>query len=169
MGFESFQVRLQNPQLNEAAISDLLDSFPQIMIDQDALIIGNSLYFVWNDGKHVIEIELDQNPAQLSARFMLCNPESVSMVYAELLLQLQRQVGGDLVICDPVPPNRPHEFTRENPEEFRDVLYQSIATRRAEWVKQFGPRVLAAKSRDAYREFIIPACTPVTGTLTSSH
>lgn len=168
MGFESFQVRLQGPRPDAAAIDTFLLSLPRIQIDDDAFRIGDARYYVWSDADHVIEIELDGNPARLSARFMLCNPESIPTPFAELLLQLHGRFGGRIVICDEVPRNQPNEFTTENLEEFHEVLRQSIAARRAEWTAQFGPRVLPAKSRDVYREFILPLCEPVTEKLSPS-
>jgi hypothetical protein len=163
MGFESFQVRWK-PSLSTAIeIDSYLRSLPEITIDVDAIRVGDSRYYLWNDGRHVVEIEWGSgsSPASLSARFMLCNPESITDAYTEFLIQVQRRFGGRLEICDTVPSDRSREFGPGESNEFRDALRESIAVRRAEWIRDFGPRTLAANSRDVYREIILPKCEPV--------
>lgn len=168
MGFESFQVRLNDPRENADAIDAFLLSLPQVSHDNDAFRIGDSRYYIWNYAGHVIEMELGNNPTRMSVRFMLCNPESIATTFADFVLQLHRRFDGRIVICDEVPSNRPNEFTAENLGEFREVLRETIAARRAEWVAQFGPRVLPAKSRDVYREFILPQCEPANSAITDT-
>lgn len=161
MGFESFQVRWNPSRSTANEIDSHLRSLAEITNDVDALRVGDSRYYLWNDGRHVVEIEWSDSSASLSARFMLCNPESITDAYAEFLLQLQRRFGGGLAICDARPADRSREFGPGESNEFRDTLRESIAARRAEWVRDFGPRTLAANSRDVYREIILPKCEPV--------
>lgn len=169
MGFESFQVRW-NPSLPIASeVDSHLRSLPEITVDHDALRIGDSRYFLWNDGRHVVEIESSDSPARFSTRFMLCNPETITDVYAELLLNLQMRFGGRLEICDHDPSLRSNQYGPDDSDGFREALRESIALRRSEWIAAFGPRVLTANSRDVFREIILPNCVPVSAATTTTH
>jgi hypothetical protein len=169
MGFESFQVWLRTPQKNPADIEALLLSLPEISIDHETYRWSDSRYFLWNDGQHIVEIELDIDPVQLSTRFMLCNPETVTQAYAKFLMCLLHKIGGKLEFVGPGPSAPLRAFTCENLSDFPEVLRASIAPQRAGWVAMCGPRVMPANSRIAFEEFILPLCTPVSAPLTTNH
>lgn len=63
-------------------------------------------------------------------------------------------------VCDNVGPEQARGFVAA---EFASTASDAIAPRRAEWVAQFGPRLLAAKTAAFHEAFVAPRCVSVGG------
>jgi len=163
MSFETFRVELQCGPATHAQVVGTIRRLPHARPDPDAIPSRGSAYFTVEDGLHVFEIEVADSPVRVSCRFTLCHPPSVDAAFLGLVRGLQARLGMAARVCDDVSPDRARYFAAAEFSGFAGVARDAIATRRAEWIAQFGSRQLAAKTSDVYETFILPLCAPVAG------
>jgi hypothetical protein len=160
MGFETFRVELRGGGKDYREANEVVQKLAHIRLDQDSSPMQGSTFYVFDDGRHAIELELKDAPVRLSCRFTLCHPPSVDSAFLNLLRELLRQLGMEATICDDVRPKEAHGFSVVQFEEFSAITCRLIATRRAEWIKAFGDERLAATTNEVYRRIILPRCQP---------
>ncbi len=161
MGFESFQVELRGGQVTYPVAKELIQEHPHVKLDQLSLPMKGSTYYLIDDGRHVLEIEVKDAPVRISCRFTLCHPPSVDSFFLDLVRELMLQLGMEARICDEVRPEDAHSFSLTNYSEFSSAVLRSIATRRAEWITVFGAHQMAATTNDVHERIIRPQCQPV--------
>src|SRR5260370_4215740 len=108
MGFESFRVELRGGRKTHRQASEVIRDLDHVTIDRDSIHTPGSMFFLMNDGKHVVEIELMDSPVKLSCRFTLCHPPSMDAVFLGLVKQLMTLLGMQASVCDDVPPEHAH-------------------------------------------------------------
>lgn len=160
MGFEAFRVELRGGRAGLSEADEVVRMLAHIKPDPDAVAMRGSTYYLLDDGRHAIEIELTDSPVRLSCRFTLCHPPSVVPAFLNLVRELMARLGMDARICDDVRPEHSHLFSLEQFDEFSAAAAHYIATRRAEWVAAFGDEPLAATTNEVYRRIILPRCQP---------
>ncbi len=166
MGFESFRVELGGGRAQFREINEGLGKLEHISRDLDAVLTPGSVFFIMDDGKHVIEIELMDSPVKLSCRFTLCHPPSVDAAFLALIRQLMVIFGMEVKICDDVQPEYPHSFSLDQIHDFAVIVLECITARRLEWIAAFGSAQLAAKTNEVYAQIILPRCQTSTAKLT---
>jgi hypothetical protein len=162
MGFESFRIELRRGQANYAEAKEIIRKHPHVKLDQQSPPMKGSTFFVINDGRHVIEIELKDAPVRVSCRFTLCHPPSVDAVFLNLVHELMFQLAMEVWICDDVEPEDAHPFSLTHFPEFSSAALRSIAARRTEWIAAFGMEQMPATTNEVYERIILPRCQPVT-------
>lgn len=161
MGFESFRVELRGGWANCLEANETIRNQPHVRRDEQSLPTKGSTYFVIDDGRHVIEVEVKDAPVRISCRFALCHPPSVDSVFLDLVRQLMLQLGMETWICDEVQPEDAHPFSLTQYAEFSSATLRSIAARRTEWIAAFGMEQMAATTNQVYERIILPRCQPV--------
>src|SRR5580704_14527636 len=111
MGFEAFRVEFRGGNRTVSEASEVLRKLTNIRPDDDSLPMPGSAYYVVNDGRHAIEIELMDSPLKLSCRFTLCHSPSVDSVFLSLVRELMIRLEMEAKICDDVPPEHSHAFS----------------------------------------------------------
>ena len=161
MGFESFRVELRGTMATLSQVTETVRQLPDTKPDPDSIASRGSTYYTVEDGYHVIEVEVADSPVRVSCRFTLCHPPSINAAFLDLVRELMTRLGMDAKICDDVRPEHAHGFPIARFAEFANVVPAYIATRRAEWIANFGPTQLPVKTTEVYRRVILPQCEPV--------
>ena len=104
MGFEHFQVVLRGGRSKYGEADEAVRKLPHLKPDEHSVPIKGSTFYVMDDGRHAIELELMDAPVQLSCRFTLCHPPSVDLAFLGLLRELMLRLGMEVEICDDVHP-----------------------------------------------------------------
>lgn len=159
MGFEHFKVDLHSGKARKDA-EQVLRRLPLLSPDHDSMSFPSSSYYLWNDGKHIIEIELAESPLRVSCRFTLCHPRSVDSVFLDLIRKLMTQLQMAVTICDDTSPDSSQSFSPERSGELSELLPKLIAKRRREWIAAFGDHSLAATTKEVHERVILPMCQP---------
>ncbi|HEY7157385.1 MAG TPA: hypothetical protein VH575_25750 [Gemmataceae bacterium] len=162
MGFESFRVELRGGQVNYLDAKETIQKHPHVKLDQQSPPMKGSTFYVVEDGRHVLEIELRDAPVRISCRFTLCHPPSVDAVFLDLVRELMLRLGSEARICDDVRPEDARPFSLANFAEFSSATLGYIAARRREWVAAFGAEQMPATTNEAYERIILSRCQPVT-------
>jgi hypothetical protein len=160
VGFESFQIELHGGHATCLEAEGAIRTLERISIDHDAAGSGSSRFFVMNDGKHVVEIELKHSPPVISCRFTLCHPPSIDAVFLGLVRQLMVLLGMHATIRDDVRPEHAHSFTLDAFDELAAATLQYIHARRLEWIEMCGTEQLAATTSEVFQRIICPQCQP---------
>jgi hypothetical protein len=158
MGFEAFRVELRGGSAKHGEADEAVRELPHIKPDPDSVRLRGSTFYVMDDGRHAIEIELMDSPVRLSRRFALCHPPSVDAVFLGLIRDLMIRLGMEAKICDDVSPEHSHSFSVCELPELSAIGTRSIAARRAEWIAAFGDEPLAATTNEVYQKVILPRC-----------
>src|SRR5205823_10910909 len=137
MGFEVFRVELRGGSATYREAGETIRNLPHMRPDEHSLRMQGSTYYVYNDGQHVIELELKNSPVRLSCRFTLCHPPSVDAVFLHLLRALMVRLGMEAKICDDVRPEHSRPYSLKEFAEFAAATSHYVAARRAEWVGAF--------------------------------
>lgn len=162
MGFESFRVELRGGHASYLQAKETIQEQPYVKPDQQSPPMKGSTFFVVDDGRHVIEIELKDSPVRISCRFTLCHPSSVDSVFLDLIHELMHRLGMEIWICDDVQPEDAHPFSFVNYAGFSSAALRTITGRRTEWIAAFGAEQLPATTNEVYQRIILPRCQPVT-------
>ncbi len=160
MGFESFRVELRGGGASYAEAAEVLRKLPRMSPDPHALSTPGSTFYLYNDGRHVIELALLDAPVRLSCRFTLCHPPSVDPVFLGLVRDLMGRLGMEARICDDVRTEQARSYPLDAFADFSGATLDYIAARRAEWVRAFGDEPLAATTNDVFARVILPRCQP---------
>jgi hypothetical protein len=163
MGFEAFRVELRGGRAKYREADEAVRKFPHVRPDQDSVPMRGSTFYVIDDGRHVIEVELMDSPVRLSCRFTLCHPPSVDSVFLGLVREVMARLGMEAKICDDVRPEHSGSFSLNEFTEFSAITSRYVAARRAEWVAAFGDEPMAATTNEVYRRIILPRCQPGIG------
>ncbi len=160
MGFESFRVALSGEKTTYQEADLAIRRIPHVGYDQDCGLMEGSSFYLLDDGRHKIEMELMDEPVYLSCRFTLCHPPSVDSAFLDLIRELMATLKMDLTICEDADPQRQHPFPLERFAEASAIILDCIAARRAEWIMMCGTEHLAATTKEAFQQIIIPRCVP---------
>jgi hypothetical protein len=163
MGFESFRVELRGGTADHARVDEFVRRLPGAKRDSDAIASRGSTFYTWEDGLHVIEVEVATSPIKVSCRFTLCHPPSVDSALLTLVQELMARLGMEVRICDDVRPEHTRWFSIGQFPEFVEIVSRYVAARRVEWIASFGPAQFPAKAREVYERIILPQCEPVAG------
>lgn len=162
MGFESFRVELRGGHANYRGAKETIQKHPHIKPDHQSPPMKDSTFYVMDDGRHIIEVELKDAPVRISCRFTLCHPPTVDSVFLDLVRELMHHLGIEAWICDDVQPEDAHPFSFVNYAEFSSASFRSISARRAEWIAAFGAEQMPATTTEVHERIILPRCQPLT-------
>jgi hypothetical protein len=165
MGSESFRVELRGGQATYPEAIEIVRLLPHIEPDQQAPSMRGSTFFLFEDGQHIVELEVMDSPVKLSCRFTLCHPPSVDAAFLAFVRDLMSRLGMEVRICDDVPLEHSRFYSLADYATFAAVTERYIAARRAEWIVAFGTEQLAATTSEVHRRIILPRCEPVVGPL----
>jgi hypothetical protein len=160
MGFESFQVELLGGRAKYLEADAAIRALPHGRPDPDGGLMPGSLYYLRDDGRHVIEIELSDAPVRFSCRFTLCHPASVVRAFLDFVGDLLGRLGMEARICDDVRPEHAGSLPPEEVAKFSALTASYIHARRKEWVAAFGSETLAATTNEVHQRIILPRCQP---------
>ena|SRR5581483_668305 len=160
MGFEHFRVELRGGCTRYAEADETIRRLPHVRLDPDPAPLPRSIFYVMDDGTHVLELELMDSPVHLSCRFTLCHPPSVDGVFLGLIRELMVRLGMEVRICDDVRPEHARSFSLDEFAEFSAATPHYIAVRRAEWIAAFGDQRIGATTNEVYQRVILPQCQP---------
>ena len=158
MGFEAFRVELRGGKTSYQDVDAAIRKLPHIRPDRESVPIEGSTFYVMDDGRHVIEMELMDSPIRVSCRFTLCHPPSIDGAFLALVHDLMHRFGMEARICDDVRPEDSGPFSVEKFAEFSATVQRYIGSRRQEWVAAFGVQPLAATTNEVYQRIILPRC-----------
>ena len=158
MGLESFQVTLFNGSTAAQTVINAVRERPGVVPDMDSISLPGSNYFLMRDSKHVIEIEVTNNPVTVSCRFTLCHPPTVDAVFLHLIVGLMTQLEMYVQFADDSDPNSQNVYSLESLAEFRIALQSAIAARRVEWRSVFGSQQFAAQTNEVHERVILAQC-----------
>ena len=158
MGFESFRVGVSGGSAAFDETDALVRGLPHARPDPGALHLGGrATYYVVSDGRHVIELEVSDDPARVSCRFTLSHPASVDVVFVGVVRQLLDRLGTGAVAVG----GAGRRYGADDFPAFAEVTLACIARRRAEWVAMFGPETFAGTTPQVFEHTILPHCVPV--------
>ncbi len=160
MGFESFRVDLRGGGARFPEADEAIRRMRFVKPDPQSLPMQGSAYYLFDDGQHVIEIEVMDSPIHISCRFTLCHPSSVDSAFLGLVRELMLRLGMRVTICDDVRPEHAHAFSLAEFSDFASITSGYIAARRAEWIAVFGDEPMAATTSEVYERVILPRCQP---------
>ena len=162
MGFESFRVELRGGAARPLDADETIRGLPHAKPDLGSVPLRGSAFYVFDDGKHIVEVERKDFPVKLSCRFTLCHPPSVDAYFLDIVRELMLRLGMEVTICDDVRPEHAQWYPLARFAEFSSIVRAYIAARRAEWIAAIGPAHLAATTSEVCRQIILPQCEPVT-------
>ena len=161
MGFESFRVELRGGQDTYSKVNETILQHLHVKFDEQSPPLTGAAFYVVDDGRHVIEVEIKDAPVRISCRFTLCHPTSVDSVFLELVRELMLRLEMEVWICDDVQPEDAHSFALADYAEFSSAALRSIGARRAEWITAFGAEQMPATTNEVHERIILPRCRPV--------
>jgi hypothetical protein len=161
MGFQSFQVVLEGGGASVREANKFVQSLPHVHPDHG--FIQGPTYYLLDDGRHKIEMELWDDYLSISCRFTLCHPPSVDLAFLNLIRELMECLSVDVAVYEDVEGKHEHPFSLAEFSEFSAITLRSIAARRAEWIRFGGTETLAATEAEAHQRIILPRCLPVVG------
>jgi hypothetical protein len=161
MGFEAFRTVLRGGQADYPEASEAIRKQPHVRLDVQSPLMQGSTFYVMNDGRHVIEVEVEDAPVRVSCRFTLCHPPSVDSVFLDLIRELMLRLKMEAWICDDVQPEDAHPFSLVHYADFSSTALRCIAARRTEWIATFGDAQMPATMNEVYERVILPRCQPV--------
>ena len=153
MGFESFQVELRGGPATFANAEQVVREFRYSHPDYESIELAGSKYFTIEDGSHVIEVEVAAKPVKVSCRFTLCHPPTVDTAFLDIVCKLQIHLKMDAIFGE-------RRFPIARFTEFANLATDCITERRAEWVANFGPTTLPAKTSEASEKMVLRNCVP---------
>ena len=118
MGFETFRVELRAGKAKFGEADEAVRKLPNIKPDPDSLPSKGSTYYLFEDGRHAIELELMDAPVRLSCRFTLRHPPSVDAVFMGLVRDLMDRLGMEARICDDGPAEQSGPYSIHDFSEF---------------------------------------------------
>jgi hypothetical protein len=160
MGFEAFRVELRGGRATSWTAYETVRQFAQTQPDPYSLPTEGATYYLVQDGRHVLEVEIADSPVKVSCRFTLCHPPSVVPFFLGLVRELMARLGMEAKICDDVRPEHSGAFSFEEFPAFSAAASGCIAVRRAEWVAAFGDEPMASTTKEVYERVILPQCQP---------
>lgn len=160
MGFESFRIELHGGSATFPQAQEAIRAFPHVRLDPQSLPMRGSTYYLFNDLRHVIEMELRDAPVKISCRFTLCHPPSVDLFFLERVSAFMRRFAMKAKICDDSGPENKHWFTLDDADSSSSMM-RAIAVRRSEWNANFGSEQFAATTNEVHERIILPQCQPV--------
>ena len=163
MGFESFRVELRGGTASSTQVDELVRRLPHVKCDHEAIASRGSTFYTLEDGLHIIEVEVVASPLKVSCRFTMCHPPSIDSAFLPLVRELMARLGMEVRICDDVRPEHSQWFALDRFPEFAQIVSRDLATRRAEWLANFGPVQFPAKTHEVYERIIRPRCEPIKG------
>jgi hypothetical protein len=162
VGFESFRVELSGGTATFAEANSAVRGLPDARPDPVSGIWPDSEFYVIDDGRHVIEVQVAPRPVHISVRFTLCHPPSVDAALVAVVRGLTARLGMRVRIIEDVAPEDARPFAADEMAEFAASVRRAVSGPRAAWVAEFGPDQCAAGSREVYERIILPRCEPVT-------
>lgn len=162
MGFESFRLELRGGQSTYAEAKETIRQHPHVKLDPQSPPMKGSAFYIVEDGRHVIEVEVKDAPVRISCRFTLCHPPSVDLVFLDLVRELMLQLAMEAWICDDIQPTNVQPFSLTRFAEFSSIALRAISARRTEWIAAFGTEQMAATTNEVHEKIILPRCQPVT-------
>jgi hypothetical protein len=163
MGFESFRIELRGGRASYQEADEIIRQLPYAKPDSESMALPGSTYYLIDDGRHVIELELKDNPVRVSCRFALCHPPSVEGAFLRFAHYLMSRLGMEADICENIRPEHAHPFSLPEFADFSAAVSHYIAVTRAYWVADFGTETLAATTNEVFRRIILPRCQPGVG------
>jgi hypothetical protein len=161
MGLESFRVELHGGQASYREVEETIRTHPHARLDPQSPPLTGSTFYLIDDGRHVLEVELRDAPVRISCRFTLCHAPSVDAVFLDLIRQWMLRLGMEVCICDDVRPEDAHPFSLANFADFSSASLRAISGRREEWIAAFGNEQMPATTNEAHQRIILPRCQPV--------
>lgn len=161
MGFESFRAELRGGRASVHEAETAIRAIPFSRRELDSLPTAGSTYYVVDDGRHVIEVELMHSPVTVSCRFTLCHPPSIDEAFLGVIHDLMTRLQMQATIRDDVRPEHSRPFSLDEFAEFAAATSRYAAARRKEWIAAFGDEPMAASTNEVHQHVILPRCTPV--------
>ncbi len=158
MGFESFGVELRGGSATVATVREVVRRLPNTSLDPDAIRSEGASHFAFNDGAHLIELEVAGEPSRISCRFTLSHPTSVDAAFFELIRRLMSELAMMARVRDTTPADAREWFSLDSFGEFVAVAGESIRVRREEWQAAFGNSTFAGTTAAVHRHIILPRC-----------
>ena len=158
MGFEMFRVELRGGETDFGEADEAVRKLPNIKRDCRFLSSQGSRFYLYEDGRHAIELAVLDAPVRVSCRFTLCHPPSVDAVFLGLVRDLMTRLGMEAKICDDVLPEDARCCALDEFAAFSAATLRYIAARRVEWVAAFGDEPMAATTNEVYQQIILPRC-----------
>ncbi len=161
MGFESFLVRLSGGNASFSQIETTLQQLEHVVPQDQSLSQEGESHYRFDDGNHIIEIEILDRPSSISCRFTLCHPKSIDRCFLNLVKVLIQRLSLQAEMCDAHDPNRSHIYGPDEFGEFEQATLRCIDCERRLWISMMGPDTAAATTAQAFERFILPRCEPV--------
>jgi hypothetical protein len=164
MGCESFQAVLVGSGYSEKEVLKYLKDNPNIRIDKEAGSyhkIHGEHYFIYNDEKHIIEIEVrseKRGKIRMSTRFALCQSVSVHLFFQEFVKNIAGKFGFSIFIAEEVGNEKNGIFLPPNFSGFDETLQCAIKLKQSWWIKDFGPETATVTCSEAILKFVVPKC-----------
>jgi len=155
MGAESYILRLSGKQDIES-VSRYLTSTLGLKPDLNRYALTQHYsYYVFGDGQHIIECELtNRSPhSQVSLRFALCNPLSITELFVDFATKLMSHLHLTAVICEQLPADAPTKYDASDIPLFAANCKWSIAHAQKEWQRAYGSEEAGLSVSDACRKF----------------
>jgi hypothetical protein len=156
MGFESFGVILRGGRHTSKEAIATISTLKHALPDPESELTPGSTCFVVNDGKHAIEIEVMEEPVQVSCRFTLCHPATVDAVFLALVKELMEALDMSVEAGPEVPSDRPREFAAAAFGQLAPILSDCISRERQQWRAAFGNQTLGATTAQVHERIIAP-------------
>ncbi len=163
MGVEDFQVVIKyngkNKEFNETI--QFIKSCQNVFVDYDTKQISNEQYYIFDDSKHIIELEISQREAniiKISCRFAVCHPISIDNVFIELIIIIAKKLKSKIEILDETPNGDPYQFFYPEYEKFETVLKKTIEIKRNYWMQDFGSETASLRTSEAIKKYILSKC-----------
>lgn len=156
MGVESYLSLVRRERLDVHIVKEFVTSTLGLSPDpRQYAITTNDSYYVFQDGRHVIEFELADRSeyVQVSVRFALCHPASVDEVFIDLTTAFIRKFDMTATICEWLPEGAPTRYDVLDCKLFALNCRRSIEYAREQWRKQFGTEEAGLSISDACQHF----------------
>jgi hypothetical protein len=157
MGLESFQIILSGGPASLAEVNAGLRALPDVRPGPESGFVPAWPCFVFDDGRHVIELELSGPPPRISVRFALCQPASADAAFLDFIRGRMAAHGMEARVMDEVRPEHAGGFPLGRFAELAEAAVGYIAGARAAWVAMFGPVQAKATTAQAWGLVLPPA------------
>lgn len=159
MGCESIKVKSIVTDYSVKEVCDYLKKCPNVHRHSPKYHNPLEHNFIYNDTKHIIEIQLSGYKTELDLyfQFSLCHPLSIDKKFIDFTKSIGNNLNLKIEIMESYQGEKcifcPPEYTG-----YAEILQEAIKVKRGYWITDFGEETAVVTCSEAIMKYVLPKC-----------
>lgn len=157
MGIEDFSVKLSAGTRRSHDIAAAIEQDLRLPSKHDVAPDG-ALLLRYEGENHIVEMAVFDG--QIGIRVALCQPPSVDVTFADLVIRVARRLGASVAILEDEEADDPTlgwDFSADELDSVREAILQRIPKKRLLWQTAFGDEPAKLTCKEALEQYILRA------------